>query len=414
LELLRMLKRDREGFSTNLAKWMKASIAAIESTTQSSVQALPRRFGETDVRVPALPFSKHEQSISRFDGGSELDVLREESARGVLLSTEQEQLLVEADPELWRRPSLARRDAAGVEVAPDAPTVPRVSVYTKPLNEFAVSCCPSYRRLPAMRHGEESQIGDDLATTEPPTSRGVVPKDELGPPSFVGALEAVEWQRLFGEDVRRLGAEVLVHICGDSCHKYSGSKTTQICRHGFYYVVSLADWRRRRRGKALRNSIAIVKQCKFGMQGRLLPLQEHPFECQSNYAALAALRCNFDMQDLRRVLPVQHWLAGELPHLGDRPTWGYMNHYEWDGDEWVARRDESLGALPAEPMAWRVDTTPSTWRDVLLRCLSQDHLDVQSGDSMDDFSTLDPEGIAAFSDALNTGFYINSYRQLRL
>ena len=78
-----MLKRDREGFSTNLAKWMKASIATIESTTQSSVQALPRRFGETADRVPALPFSKQEQSISRFDGGSELDVLREESARGV-------------------------------------------------------------------------------------------------------------------------------------------------------------------------------------------------------------------------------------------------------------------------------------------------------------------------------------------
>ncbi len=58
-----------------------------------------------------------------------------------------------------------------------------------------------------------------MATTEPPTSRGVVPKDELGPPSFVDALEAVKWQRLFGEDVRCVGAEVLVHICGDSCHK---------------------------------------------------------------------------------------------------------------------------------------------------------------------------------------------------
>ena len=244
-----------------------------------------------------------------------MDVLREESARGVLLSSEQEKLLEESDPELWRRPSLACRDAAGVDVAPDARTVPRVSLYTKPLNEFAVSCCPSYRRLPAMRHVGKIFGGDELATTEASSSREVVSKDELGPLSFVGALEAVDWQRLLGEGVRRLGAEVLVHICGDSCHKYSGSKTTQICRHGFYNVVSLADWRRRRRGKALRNSISIVKQCKFGMRSRLLPLQDHPFECQSNYAALAALRCNFDVQDLRRVLPVQHWLTGELPHL---------------------------------------------------------------------------------------------------
>ena len=144
LELLRVLKRDTEAFSTNLANWMKATILAIESTTQSSVQALPRRFGEVAERLPALPFSMQERSLSRFDGGSELDVLREESARGVSLSREQEQLVEEADPELWRRPSLALRDAAGVEVAPDVPTVPRVSVYTKPLNEFAVSCCPSY------------------------------------------------------------------------------------------------------------------------------------------------------------------------------------------------------------------------------------------------------------------------------
>ena len=70
---------------------------------------------------------------------------------------------------------------------------------------------------------------------------------------------------------------------------------TQICRHGFYHVVKIGDWYRRRRGKPLRNALFVVKQEKFGMQGRLLLWQEHPFECQSNYAALAALRCNFDM-----------------------------------------------------------------------------------------------------------------------
>ena len=82
------------------------------------------------------------------------------------------------------------------------------------------------------------------------------------------------------------------------------------------------------------------------------------------------------MQDLRRVLPEQNWLTGELPHLGDRGKWGYMNHYEWDGDEWLARRDESRGALPDEPMAWELDGTPQTWRDVVLRCLSQHRQDV--------------------------------------
>ena len=75
----------------------------------------------------------------------------------------------------------------------------------------------------------------------------------------------------------------------------------QICRHGFYYVVEFAEWKRRRRGKPLRNTFAVVEQTKYGMQGRLSLIQEHPFECQGNYGALAVLRCNFDIQDLRRV-----------------------------------------------------------------------------------------------------------------
>ena len=53
----------------------------------------------------------------------------------------------------------------------------------------------------------------------------------------------------------------------------------------------------------MRNVLYIVKEKTHGMQGRLLLWQLHPFECQSNYAGTAALRCNFDVQDLRRRLP---------------------------------------------------------------------------------------------------------------
>eukprot|EP00974_Lingulodinium_polyedra_P096606 9365518-Lingulodinium_polyedra.AAC.1 len=69
----------------------------------------------------------------------------------------------------------------------------------------------------------------------------------------------------------------MVHVCGDSCYKYAVA-TSKICRHGFYYVVVLADWRRRRRGKPLRNVLFIVRETKFGMQGRLLGFQQHPSE----------------------------------------------------------------------------------------------------------------------------------------
>ena len=34
----------------------------------------------------------------------------------------------------------------------------------------------------------------------------------------------------------------------------------------------------------------------------------HPFECPTNYAALVAMRCNVDVQDMRRVLPPSLWM----------------------------------------------------------------------------------------------------------
>ena len=74
--------------------------------------------------------------------------------------------------------------------------------------------------------------------------------------------------------------------------------------------------------------------------------QEHPFECQSNYASIGAIRCNFDAQDMRRILPTEHWMAeGEdLPHIGSRDHWGYMNVYEWDGEAYVqALHTHTLG-----------------------------------------------------------------------
>ena len=43
--ILRLFQRSRATFQANLAKWMRACVVAIESVCQSSVEALPRRFG---------------------------------------------------------------------------------------------------------------------------------------------------------------------------------------------------------------------------------------------------------------------------------------------------------------------------------------------------------------------------------
>ena len=77
-----------------------------------------------------------------------------------------------------------------------------------------------------------------------------------------------------------------------------------------------------------------MKSTKHGVQGRLFMIQEHPFEVQTNYAAAASLRCNFDVQDLRRVLPEKLWKLDDerCPGLGlgaDRTKeMGYMGGYE--------------------------------------------------------------------------------------
>jgi len=393
-ELLHILKREPDLFKQRLSEWMRATVAAVQATCQSSVARLPCQFGDSARPLAPLPFSCAERSISRFDGGSELDELRAEVARGVELTAEQQQELDAADDDAWRRPCLQVRDAAGVEATPSAPVPPRESVYTKRLNEFEVAHCPAYRRMGTVRAARDSA-------------------ESSSQHEIVGGLGADAWEEQFGRDVRRLATEILVHICGDSCFKYSGAKLTQICRHGFYYVVVVGDWQRRRRGKPLRNALFVVKQEKFGMQGRLLLWQEHPFERQSNYAALGALRCNFDMQDLRRFLPEEDWVDEELPHVGNQSDWGYMNTFEWDGTDWVARRVDSEGCakpdLDAAPVRWASRISAVDWRAALQQCLASNSVAPVVDEHKDLCKRIESEINASFGDGLNTGFYINSY-----
>ena len=86
------------------------------------------------------------------------------------------------------------------------------------------------------------------------------------------------------------------------------------------------------------------------MAGRVLTFQLHPGECVTNYAALVSMRCNVDVQDLRRVLPPNLWMEREdletnmldekderygqcaYPQrykefsVGPRAEWGWMQH----------------------------------------------------------------------------------------
>ena len=117
---------------------MKATVASMESMCQSSVQSLPRNFGDKDSRLVPLPFTKNDKQISEYDGGSELDAMRKDEERGTVFTDEQKQILEDEDEESWKRPLFHVRDADGIEVTNPNKNVPRQSVYAKRLDEFSV------------------------------------------------------------------------------------------------------------------------------------------------------------------------------------------------------------------------------------------------------------------------------------
>ena len=99
----------------------------------------------------------------------------------------------------------------------------------------------------------------------------------------------------------------------------------------------------------------------------------------------------------------------ELPHIGDRPSWGYINVWERDGDEFVPRRGDNAQPLSSEPSRWDSETTPEDWRRILLDALGTEALEYVDEEVEHLMQEVEKEATAAFSDGVNTGFYINSY-----
>ena len=233
-----------------------------------------QRFGHLDQVAEPLPFSKTERSLTRYDGGSEIDAMRDDLQRDSVEPTEEQSRLFEdaAEKAAWSRPELPLKAKSVTQSSAAGDGKPKPgSTYSKVVSEFAVFKCPDHRRRGALHR------------------RGDLSAGEQSPHS---------WEQAFTEDVRSLAEEILVHVCGESCFKYSGVKVQKICRHGYYYIISLPGWQRRRQGKPLRNAVVVVGQSEHGMTGRLLLFQEHPFECLTNYAGLDCMRCNLDVQDL--------------------------------------------------------------------------------------------------------------------
>ena len=70
-------QRDTDTLQSRLRVWMRAVVSSVEAIHQSSVAALPRRFGNTGTSANLKPhFTMAQQQLIRFDGQSELHELR--------------------------------------------------------------------------------------------------------------------------------------------------------------------------------------------------------------------------------------------------------------------------------------------------------------------------------------------------
>ena len=93
-----------------------------------------------------------------------------------------------------------------------------------------------------------------------------------------------------------------------------------------------------------------------------------------------------------------------MPHIGDKPEWGYMNMYEWNGSCYDDRLPDGRSLEGESPQRWQDCWSHEEWRDIFLGLLQQG-----TRDNTAVGTELLREVSAQFSDGINTGFYINSY-----
>ena len=227
-----------------------------------------------------------------------------------------------------------------------------------------------------------------------------------------------DFERRFLYDAWRLVLQCHIHRCGPSCYKYNTNKQkAYLCRHYYYHVVRLIDEaaaaKRRRvrgksaasaapretfyrlRGKELYNSVRIAN-------GRIYPFQMQAYEGKTNYCGLVALRCNLDVQDLRRVLPGvlgpgrtedNSFLPLDLPSLGSMPRLG-----------WMDKASKAVEGI-LHSCSRGLERPTMNWRSVFMTAMD---LDPPNPDDPEVKGVRDMLAIV-WREAHDAGFYTNSY-----
>ena len=108
-QLADLLKHNKVELQLRLKHFMQMVVASFESLSQASVQAAPRLFDGNSMSK-SVGISQVARNLSKYDGGSDLFLLREMPE----LTTEQQQYLESAAEADWRRPLLPVDDGSGL------------------------------------------------------------------------------------------------------------------------------------------------------------------------------------------------------------------------------------------------------------------------------------------------------------
>eukprot|EP00973_Karenia_brevis_P030799 4248324-Karenia_brevis.AAC.1 len=105
-----MAKGNSEHFRSVLRTWMRAVVRAVESTSQGSVRAVHRHFGQHHKVGPEAALNKTQQTLSRYDGGDEVEDMALELARSSQQPSQTQRHLIEEAEGTWQRPQLPMTD----------------------------------------------------------------------------------------------------------------------------------------------------------------------------------------------------------------------------------------------------------------------------------------------------------------
>ena len=88
-----------------------------------------------------------------------------------------------------------------------------------------------------------------------------------------------------------------------------------------------------------------------------------------------------------------------------------MAIHEWDGEQFVEREPGRSSEQPRGPIMWQNEVSPEEWRKIFLMVLEEvdhDPLPHEETCQCNKCECL-KASVASFADAINIGFYVNSY-----